>query len=275
MGAALLSAMSMQVANALPLKPGQMETAAKAKGGSARAFNVFGSLELRTKSKRYTRQWNRVLKRVRAETRTYRACDAGNSNCHRKVRAWRKSIKKMSHLKGWKLLAAVNGKMNKLVRYADDAKQFGRQDHWASPIESLTGRGDCEDYVILKYFSLIELGVPEDQMRIVIVRDTVRAIGHAVLAVRQGGKTYILDSLRSRPQLHSSVKRYKPFYSLNRKGSWVNVAARKRRSKVAAVRLPKQTPQQAQALLPDYAKKQPGARAIALRGSITNPNPIQ
>lgn len=272
MGTALLAAMSVQAANASPLTPSDTGKLASVNSDS---FNVFGSMELRTKSRRYSRKWRKVLRRVKSERKTYRSCDNADASCHRKVKAWRKSIRAFSNLQGWDLLAAVNGKMNKLVRYADDTEQFGRVDHWASPIESLTGRGDCEDYVILKYFTLAELGISEDEMRIVIVKDKVRGIGHAVLAVRLGDKTYILDSLRSRPRLHTSVKRYSPFFSLNRNGSWVNVAARKRSTKVATIRLPKQTPEQAQAMLPDYAKNQAGPKALALRGSITAGNSIQ
>jgi predicted transglutaminase-like cysteine proteinase len=275
MGLALVSAVSAQAANAVPLKPVTGKNKAVEASRSATAINVFGTLALKTQSKRYAKQWKQVQRRVRSEASLYERCDQAGTKCHSKVRAWRKSIRKMSRYKSWDLLAAVNGKVNQLIRYADDAKHFGHADYWASPVESLTGRGDCEDYVILKYFTLAELGVPEHQMRIVIVRDKIRRIGHAVLAVKMNGKTYILDSLRNRPQVHTAIKRYKAYFSLNRQGSWVNVAARKRSTRVAAVKLPRQTPQEAQALLPDYAKKQPGARSAALRGSISPANPIQ
>ena len=42
-----------------------------------------------------------------------------------------------------------------------------KKDYWATPIEFMgTGAGDCEDYAIAKYFSLINLGIPEDKLRI-------------------------------------------------------------------------------------------------------------
>ncbi len=277
LGSALLVTMSMQAANALPLTPGDSSSLQQASHSKKAPFYTFGSLELRTKGGRFAREWNRLQKKVRGERKTYRKCSAGNANCHRKVRAWRRAMKRMKSLKGYDLLAAANGKINSLVRYADDIKQFGRRDYWASPIESLTGRGDCEDYVTLKYFTLAELGVPEDSMRIMIVQDTVRRIGHAVLAVKMNGKTYILDSLRNRPSLHTAIKRYRPFYSLNRRGNWINVAARKRsKTRVAAVRASGQTPQQAQALLPDYAKNQKRSkRSVVLRGSLSLATSIQ
>ena len=216
------------------------------------------------------------MQRVKSERRLYEQCDAVTAKCHPKVQRWRNAIKAMRALKGYDLLAAVNGRANRLIKYADDSKHFGRADHWASPIESLAGRGDCEDYVILKYFTLAELGVREENMRIVIVRDTVRQIGHAVLAVHHQGRTYILDSLQSRPRLHSAITRYQPYQSLNRFGSWVNVALRERsKTRVAAAKLPKQTPAEAQALLPAYARNQAEPGTVALRGSIETSSTVQ
>ena len=274
-GAALLSAIGVQTLQATPLKTPAPSVALIGKS-SAGAFNVFGSLELRTNKKgSLAKQWKRVVSRVRSEEPLYEACDRKLSKCHAKVRAWRRSIKQMGDLNGWNLLAAVNGKVNQLVRYADDIKQFGRIDHWASPIESLVGRGDCEDYVILKYFSLVELGVSEDDMRVVVVKDNKRRIGHAVLAVKLAGKTYILDSLRARPQLHTSIKRYSPYYSFNRNGNWINLAARKRTTKVASARPAKQTPEQARALLPDYARRIGKTSALTLRGAVSETSQIQ
>ena len=45
--------------------------------------------------------------------------------------------------------------------------------------------GDCEDYAIAKFFALRQLGFGAEQMRIVILWDEIRGIGHAVLAVYQ------------------------------------------------------------------------------------------
>ena len=43
----------------------------------------------------------------------------------------------------------------------DDAEVWGQVDYWASPLETLqSGMGDCEDFAIAKYFTLLALGVP-------------------------------------------------------------------------------------------------------------------
>jgi predicted transglutaminase-like cysteine proteinase len=198
------------------------------------APGAFGTLELKTNKVHGGQQWRRVLKRISREKSAYKACDKSSSNCHRKVRAWRKSIRSLGKTRGYNLLAAVNSNVNRLVDYRDDIVAYGRQDHWATPMEALTGQGDCEDYAILKYATLRELGIRDSDMRIVVVKDQRRGIGHAVLSVRMNGKTYILDSLRQRPVIDTKLRRYKPYYSVNRQGQWVNVAARKRNTQVAS-----------------------------------------
>ncbi|MDH3740730.1 MAG: transglutaminase-like cysteine peptidase [Hyphomicrobiales bacterium] len=201
--------------------------------GGFGAVGAFGSLELKTKKVHGGKQWRRVLERIAGERAVYAACDENKSSCPTKVRAWRSSVRAMHQFKGWNLLAAVNAKINKLVRYRDDIVTYGRKDHWATPVEALTGQGDCEDYAILKYISLLELGVSDQQMRIVVVKDTRRGIGHAVLSVNIDGKTYVLDSLRRAPVLDSKLSRYVPYYSVNRQGQWLNIATRKRNPKYA------------------------------------------
>ncbi len=199
------------------------------------ALGVFGSVELKANKVDGNSQWRRMLRRTERESDLYEACDQAESSCPRKVRQWRKSLKSFARLEGYELLAAVNSRMNKLIAYRDDIMAFGVADHWASPAESLTGEGDCEDYAILKYLSLRELGVSDRKMRIVVVKDMRRGIGHAVLSVRLDGKLYILDSLRKRPVVHTKIgSRYMPYYSLNGEGQWLNIAARKRDRKVAS-----------------------------------------
>ena len=65
-------------------------------------------------------------------------------------------------------LAAINQFFNRRVVFASDAEVWGQTDYWASPLEMLAkGRGDCEDFVIGKYFSLLVAGVPVQHLRLV------------------------------------------------------------------------------------------------------------
>ena len=68
-------------------------------------------------------------------------------------------------------LEAINTWFNRRVIFRTDDNVGGDADHWASPLELLAaGHGDCEDYVIAKYCSLIALGTPVARLRLVYVR---------------------------------------------------------------------------------------------------------
>jgi predicted transglutaminase-like cysteine proteinase len=163
---------------------------------------------------------------------------------------------------GVKLLTAVNGAVNAMITYRDDRSAYGKADYWATPTESLTGYGDCEDYAIVKYLSLIELGIPHDRMRIVVLKDNKRQIGHAVLAVSLGGVTYVLDNVRMRATPDSELPHYRPIYSFNQNRQWLNVAVRPRSDQVVASNVgAKQVAAIAPAALDEAAGISSGTRA--------------
>ena len=68
------------------------------------------------------------------------------------------------------------------VRYRSDQKNYKTKDYWATPIEFL-GRdhGDCEDYVIAKYFALKSLGVDTKKLYFTYVKSTKFRQPHMVL----------------------------------------------------------------------------------------------
>ena len=176
-----------------------------------------------------------MFARFNAEKPQYRACDTLGSKCHPRIKQWRTAIARLRHLSGAQQLAAVNREVNILVRYGSDIRTQGKADIWSTPYETLRGSGDCEDYAILKYATLEELGVSNDRMKIVVVKDTVRRIGHAVLAVRTDNQIDILDNLSNEPVNQAQVTRYQPLYSVNRNGRWLNLKVRKRTIAVASL----------------------------------------
>lgn len=111
--------------------------------------------------------------------------------------------------------------------YRTDKEVYGRNDYWAAPYEFLVKSGDCEDYCIVKYYTLKALGVPVDRMRIVVVRETIRNVGHAILAVYgEGDDIFILDNLSEAVRPAQRVRNYVPQFSVNEKHRWVHVKAR-------------------------------------------------
>ncbi len=94
-------------------------------------------------------------------------------------------------------LNRVNFYLNRLLSQYDDITNK-QADHWATPKEFLTGGyGDCEDYAIIKYYSLIKLGFDEKRLFLSIVTENFYGGGHMVLAYFQTDKAppLILDNL--------------------------------------------------------------------------------
>jgi predicted transglutaminase-like cysteine proteinase len=189
-------------------------------------FGLFGSLEFATNSKKGVQAWHKALYHLENERPLYAFCDSGALRCPPKYLAWRALLQSVRDLTGREQLARLNRGINKLIRYRSDRDIFSVRDHWASPMEFLQTGGDCEDFTILKYASLLELGYSDDELRIAVVRDVERNLDHAVLAVATGDEVVVLDSLQDRPVAHHRVQHYQPVYSLNRKGRWVHVATR-------------------------------------------------
>ncbi len=85
------------------------------------------------------------------------------------------------------------------VPYTRDIKVYGVTDYWATPYEFLgKDKGDCEDYVIAKYFLLKELGIKSSQMYLTYVRVKNYPEAHMVLTYFPTPKSepYVLDNLR-------------------------------------------------------------------------------
>lgn len=111
----------------------------------------------------------------------------------------------------------INSFFNK-VAYDFDENIWGIEDYWATRNEFLwKGKGDCEDYVIAKYFSLLQLGVPDKKMFLSYVKAVKFNRAHMVLTYFVKPKTtpLVLDNynLKILPATHR--KDLIPVYSFN------------------------------------------------------------
>jgi predicted transglutaminase-like cysteine proteinase len=84
----------------------------------------------------------------------------------------------------------INTRVNHTIRPEEDLKHYGIADYWTLPAD---GRGDCEDYALLKRHELIKLGWPSSALLMTIVSDE-KGQGHAVLTARTGAGDFILDN---------------------------------------------------------------------------------
>ena len=94
----------------------------------------------------------------------------------------------------WKELQSINLEVNLTVKPMSDQAQYNTIEKWTYPT---SGKGDCEDYVLLKMRRLMERGWPQSVLLITVVRDE-HGEGHAVLTVRTGRGDLILDNKHSR-----------------------------------------------------------------------------
>lgn len=117
-------------------------------------------------------------------------------------------------------LYEINNFFNEIPYYTDK-EHWGQSDYWATPVEMLgTNGGDCEDYVIAKYFSLRALGVPDSKMRMMFVTALRQNQAHMVLAYypEPNAIPLILDNIN--PRILPANKRpdLRPVYSFNGEG---------------------------------------------------------
>jgi predicted transglutaminase-like cysteine proteinase len=147
------------------------------------------------------------------------------------VEAWLRMLQDDAALSEQDKLASVNAFWNEHVMQAEDQAVWGQADYWATPLEALgKGAGDCEDYVIGKYFSLIKLGVPTSKLRFVYVRariggpESSEQVAHMVLGYypTPNAVPLVLDSLISNILPATQRRDLTPVFSFNADGVYVD-----------------------------------------------------
>jgi predicted transglutaminase-like cysteine proteinase len=140
----------------------------------------------------------------------------------------------------------VDALVDRTIRYESDVATYGREEHFAAPLETLAKKqGDCDDFAILKYFSLRYLGVPADKMFVVAVGpENTKTLNHATLMVdtrETGVLTYAWDAAKNKAfgtvapsnfvildndgspdgkLVEARDAKYRPYYAMNEKGIW-------------------------------------------------------
>lgn len=132
-------------------------------------------------------------------------------------------------------LRRVNEFFNRRIQFGDDIQIWGQSDYWATPLETLgRGAGDCEDFSIAKYFTLLNLGISNEQLRLVYVKARIGdasspvQIAHMVLAYYQtpDSEPLILDNLITDLRPASRRPDLQPIFSFNSQGIWQGAGGR-------------------------------------------------
>ncbi len=148
-----------------------------------------------------------------------------------KFEAWRKLLASVGDGAELDRLKKVNTFFNQQIQFADDSVVWSQADYWATPLETLgRGAGDCEDFSIAKYFTLLQLGTQPDKLRLIYVRaktgtsDTTQA--HMVLAYYASPESepLVLDNLISDIRPASRRPDLVPVFSFNSSGVFTGIA---------------------------------------------------
>jgi predicted transglutaminase-like cysteine proteinase len=120
-------------------------------------------------------------------------------------------------------LEKANRFFNSRIMFVNDIDLWGEKDYWATPLEFLCRKaGDCEDFAIAKYFTLIAMGVPEEKLNIAYVKALQYNIAHMVLTYysEPGAEPLVLDNLIDSIDPASRRTDLMPVFSFNGSGLW-------------------------------------------------------
>lgn len=137
---------------------------------------------------------------------------------------WQELIEQGKNATELEKLRLSNDFFNQTSLFVDDNVLWKAQDYWATPFEFIIkGAGDCEDFSIAKYFTLLEMGVDDSKLRITYVKALELSQAHMVLTYYEspGAVPLVLDNIK--PDIRSADERrdLEPVYSFNGSGLWL------------------------------------------------------
>jgi predicted transglutaminase-like cysteine proteinase len=122
-----------------------------------------------------------------------------------------------------KKLEIVNDFFNKL-KFIDDIIHWKQEDCWATPAEFLaSGAGDCEDFAISKFYTLIKMDVSEKKLTLTYTKSITLNQAHMVLTYypSTSAQPLILDNIDKKIKPSMQRTDLLPVYSLNGTGLWI------------------------------------------------------
>ena len=175
------------------LNPATPEPAQPA-GNDEQATPLFGMDTVPLLGGDVSEKWNRARVEIARELEAVARCRV-NQPCPPAAQKLIDLSSEGAGRSGRAKVGLINRAVDLAIGPTSDEAQWGVADHWSAPFETIrSGRGDCEDYAIVKYAALLEAGIPSDDIKIVILKNAFPAEDHAVLAARVDGEWLILDN---------------------------------------------------------------------------------
>jgi predicted transglutaminase-like cysteine proteinase len=124
----------------------------------------------------------------------------------------------------------INRAVDVAISPTSDEEQWRVPDYWSTPFETLrAGKGDCEDYAIVKYLALLDVGISEADLKIVPMKNVFPSEDHAVVAARVDGEWLILDNRTLTLVRDTNLTRAIPEFVLDQVGVWRFVSKKRTR----------------------------------------------
>lgn len=145
------------------------------------------------------------------------------------VLLWRATMERGNTQSEAKKLALVNDFFNRRMLFESDWQVWQQEDYWATPLEFMgKGAGDCEDFTIAKYVTLLMMGVPKERLRLIYVRARIggpgsaRSEAHMVLGyyAQPTDEPLIMDNLIGTIRPATLRDDLSPVFSFNSDGLW-------------------------------------------------------
>ncbi|MCF2523643.1 transglutaminase-like cysteine peptidase [Bradyrhizobium sp. G127] len=166
-------------------------------------------------------KWVEVERAIAAEASIIAGCANDPTHCaSRPALRFLEIVKAAAARQGLARLGEVNRAINLAIRPVSDRAQYGVEDRWASPLATLaSGAGDCEDYAIAKLVALRAAGVPAEDLRLVIIRETATGEDHAVVTARADGHWRVLDNRTFVMIDDSDLVKYRALFAIDAEGA--------------------------------------------------------
>jgi predicted transglutaminase-like cysteine proteinase len=195
------------------ISPGAMDLIRR----SAEPFGLFAS---KLSAGMLREKWLGVERKLDDERVQLALCDGDRERCVSPAALQLLAIVDNARARdGRARLGEINRAINLAIRPMSDLAQYGQIDVWSSPLVTFTtGAGDCEDYAIAKFVALRLAGVSPEDLRIVVMRDTIHGEDHAVVAARLDDHWLTLDNRRMTMVEDAYVRNYRPLFVIDQYG---------------------------------------------------------
>lgn len=146
------------------------------------------TIEINNKEDPLVKIWESLGHQMHLEKAYFYECLQSKDDPCPLIPALEQKLDEIRQYRGEALLGHLNISINLMIKPAPG--------DWGGPLEAITMRnGDCKSYSLAKYAAAQEVGIPADDVRLVIVHQRARNENHMIVAVYQDGAWFILDNL--------------------------------------------------------------------------------